>query len=125
MTTRPRPRFSHRILTAVLTLLSGRNRRKAPKPEALAAEFDQQLLDAADAAISLARRALYDVVWPQLPPRERLHAFGEVTVENVTELMHLHYGIAAIPPERAAAALRARYEARSGRMDLTTDAYPR
>ncbi|MCX4784139.1 hypothetical protein [Streptomyces sp. NBC_01264] len=118
MATASRP---HLLRSALALLLS--RRRATSAQAALAAQFDQQLLDAADAAVSVARRTLYDTVWPQLPPRERLSAFGVVSVEDVTDLMYRRHGIVAIPPERAAAALRARYEARSGRIDLHTDAY--
>lgn len=118
MVTASRPR----LLRSALALLPSR-RRAASAQAALGAQFDRQLLGAADAAISVARRALYDVTWPQLPPRERLSAFGVVSVEDVTDLMHLLHGVVAIPPGRAAAALRARYEARSGNIDLRTDAY--
>ncbi|MER0477062.1 hypothetical protein ABR737_01585 [Streptomyces sp. Edi2] len=110
-----------RALAAPLAARVSRHRRDAE----LTARFDQQLRTAADAAISLARRALYDVTWRRLMPQERLTARGEVTVEDVTDAMQLLYGIVAIPPEKTAAALRAAYEAREGHVDLTTDAYDR
>lgn len=117
---------ARRLLAALLAaLLSGRA-GKRPGPGAgtpVTAEFDAQLLSAADAAVSLARRALYDVTWHRLPPSERLAARGEVTVEDVAEIMQLAHGVAFIPPERIAAALRYAFEERSGYIDLTTDAY--
>jgi hypothetical protein len=89
----------------------------------LTARFYQRLLAAADAAISLARRELYDVTWHRLSPAERLAARGEVTIDDVATIMQLLYGITVTPREIIAAALRTAYEARSGRIDLTTDAY--
>ncbi|WP_432139948.1 hypothetical protein [Streptomyces sp. bgisy154] len=122
-----RPGPVRRALAALLSLLPGHPRR-GPGQEAgtpHVAEFDAQLLAAADAAVSLARRALYDVAWPGLPPGERLAARGEVTVEDVAEIMYLAHGVAFIPPARVAAALRCAFEARAGYVDLTTDAYGR
>jgi hypothetical protein len=89
----------------------------------LTARFEEQLSTAADAAISLARRDLYHVIWRPLSPAERLAARGEVTIGDVATIMQLRYGIIVVPREPIAAALRTAYEARSGRIDLKTDAY--
>ena len=120
-----RPGLLRRALTGLLWLLPGHPGRGLGKGAGTprVAEFDAQLLAAADAVVSLARRALYDVTWPGLPPGERLAARGEVTVEDVAEIMHLAHGLAFIPPARVAAALRCAFEARAGYVDLTTDAY--
>ncbi|MGW1379560.1 hypothetical protein ACWD6P_35570 [Streptomyces sp. NPDC002446] len=88
-----------------------RERRRAATLKRLAAHFDAQLGAAADIAISRARRTA--------SPTER----GSVLVEDVSGAAHEHFGLAAIPPEKAAAALRARYELRAGAFDLDTDAY--
>jgi hypothetical protein len=90
----------------------------------LTARFYQRLLAAADAAISLARRELYDVTWHRHSPAERLAARGEVTIDDVATIMQFLY-ITVTPREIIAAALRTAYKARSGRIDLTTDSYTR
>ncbi|MFI9824587.1 hypothetical protein ACIHFC_29660 [Streptomyces sp. NPDC052013] len=46
-----------------------------------------------------------------------------VDVQDVLDAAHEHFGLVAVPPERAAAILRARFELRSGGIDLDTDAY--
>lgn len=88
-----------------------RERRRVAALARLSAHFDAQLRSAADMAISHARRTA--------APTER----GSVTVADVSGTAYEHFGLAAIPPERAAAALRARYELRTGAFDLDTDVY--
>ena len=122
-TTAHRPGRARGVLAALRALLPGGAGRRPGTP--VTSQFDEQLLSAADAAVSLARRTLYDVTWPSLPPRERLDARGEVTVDHVADIMQMVHGIMVIPPERIAEALRTAYEARAGRIDLTTDAYDR
>lgn len=99
-------------------------RRHAAAYARLAAHFDAQLVAAADIAISRARRSLTDRA-PALPLSLRPLDRERVDVADVLDVVHEHFGIAAVPPERAAAALRARYELRAGTMDLDTDAYER
>ncbi|WP_329020368.1 hypothetical protein [Streptomyces sp. NBC_01601] len=118
-----RPSRARSALAALRLLLAARAGRHPGVT--LAAQFDAQLLAAADAAVSLARRTLYDVTWYGIAPRERLAARGEVTVEDVAEIMRTAHGILFIPPERIARALRTAYEARAGYIDLRTDAYDR
>ncbi|MDX2973816.1 hypothetical protein PWY87_35775 [Kribbella solani] len=99
-----------------------RERRAAAALARLAAHFDAQLLAAADIAITRARRTL-SARMPTLPLQDRLNDRERVDVDDVIGVAHEHFGLAAIPQERAAAALRARYEHRTGSMDLDTDAY--
>lgn len=87
----------------------GRKRKTPAAP--VAAHFEAQLREAADMAITRARRAA--------PTGER----WRVDVDDVLAAAHDHFGLAAIPPEKAGAALRARYELRAGPVDLDTDAY--
>lgn len=88
-----------------------RERRRTAALARLSAHFDAQLGRAADIAISRARRAA--------APTER----GSVLVEDVSWAAYEHFGLVAIPPEKAAAALRSRFELRTGAFDLDTDAY--
>jgi hypothetical protein len=44
-------------------------------------------------------------------------------VADVQEAAHEHFGLVAVPADKAAVILRARYEMRTGHMDLDTDAY--
>jgi hypothetical protein len=120
-----RRRLRTRALTALRALSPARRQggQYTCATNHLTARFEQQLSTAADAAISLARRDLYDVTWRPLSPAERLAARGEVTIDDVATIMQLRYGIIVVPREPIAAALRTAYEARSGRIDLTTDAY--
>ncbi|MEV7126945.1 hypothetical protein [Streptomyces sp. NPDC093260] len=78
-----------------------------------------QLGVAADIAITARRRALAD----GQPGRTGRAARGRVTVDDVLEYARQHFGLVAVPREKAAAVLRARYELRGGRRDLDTDAY--
>ncbi|GAA5073057.1 hypothetical protein [Streptomyces similanensis] len=82
-----------------------------------------QLGVAADIAITARRRALADQPPAAEPGRGRRPARGRVTVDDVLEYARQHFGLAAVPREKAAAVLRARYELRGGRRDLDTDAY--
>ncbi|MFH9016440.1 hypothetical protein ACH4C6_34470 [Streptomyces sp. NPDC017943] len=97
-------------------------RRRAAALAALAAHFDAQLATAADIAITRARRELM-ATWPALRPADQLTARGSVTVADVQEAAWEHFGLAAVPPDRAAYVLRNRYEWRTGSLDLDTDAY--
>ncbi|MFD3622583.1 hypothetical protein ACFWWT_47140 [Streptomyces sp. NPDC058676] len=99
-----------------------RERRAAAALARLAAHFDAQLLAAADIAITRARRTL-SARMLTLPLQDRLNDRERVDVDDVLAVAHEHFGLVAIPPERAAAALRARYDHRTGAMDLDTDAY--
>jgi len=99
-----------------------RARRAAQATARLRAEHDAQLRAAADLVISRARRALTDRM-PSLPLAERLTDREWVTVADVQGEAAAFFGLVAVDPGRAAAALRARYELRSGGMDLLTDAY--
>ncbi|MFD7186281.1 hypothetical protein ACFV90_40760 [Streptomyces sp. NPDC059904] len=97
-------------------------RRQAAALARLSAHFDAQLLTATDIAITAARRELM-ATWPTTPLADRLTVRGSVTVADVQETAWEHFGLAAVPPDRAATTLRARYEVRTGAMDLDTDAY--
>ncbi|MFJ8677706.1 hypothetical protein [Streptomyces sp. NPDC093589] len=97
-------------------------RRQAEALARLSAHFDAQLLTATDIAITAARRDL-KTTWPLVPLADRLTVRGSVTVADVQEAAYEHFGLAAVPPNKAAAFLRARYEMRTGAMDLDTDAY--
>ncbi|MFI2645444.1 hypothetical protein [Streptomyces sp. NPDC018610] len=82
-----------------------------------------QLGVAADIAITARRRALAGAQnTPRSGPGER-EPRGRVTVDDVLEYARQHFGLLAVPREKAAAVLRARYELRGGRRDLDTDAY--
>ncbi|WP_097922967.1 hypothetical protein [Streptomyces sp. wa1063] len=97
-------------------------RRRTQALARLAAHFDAQLAAATDIAITRARRELM-ATWPTIPLADRLTVRGSVTVADVQEAAWEHFGLAAVPPDRAAAILRNRYEWRTGAMDLDTDAY--
>ncbi|MGW4311026.1 hypothetical protein [Streptomyces californicus] len=97
-------------------------RRRAAALARLSAHFDAQLATAVDIAITRARRELM-ATWPALPPADRLTARGSVDVVDVQAVAWEHFGLAAVPADKAAAVLRARYELRTGAMDLDTDAY--
>jgi hypothetical protein len=99
-----------------------RERRRVAALARLAAHFDAQLAAAADIAITRARRELNRRM-PTLSLREGAYDRERVDVDDVLAVAHEHFGLAAVPPERAAAALRARYEHRTGGLDLDTDAY--
>ncbi|MCX4707160.1 hypothetical protein [Streptomyces sp. NBC_01373] len=86
------------------------------------AHFDAQLRKAADIAITRARRMLSERM-PTLPLQEQGYDRERVDVDDVIGVAHEHFGLVAIPQERAAAILRARYELRTGALDLDTDAY--
>ncbi|MER7659798.1 hypothetical protein [Streptomyces albidoflavus] len=97
-------------------------RRRAAALARLSAHFDAQLAAATDIAITRARRELM-ATWPVLPPADRLTARGSVSVADVQAVAWEHFGLGAVPPDRAAAVLRNRYEWRTGTLDLDTDAY--
>lgn len=97
-------------------------RRRTAALARLAAHFDAQLRESADIAITRARRTLSSRM-PTLPLEDQATDRERVDVDDVLAVAYEHFGLAAIPPERAAAALRARYEHRTGAMDLDTDAY--
>ncbi|MFJ6564750.1 hypothetical protein ACIQMV_33855 [Streptomyces sp. NPDC091412] len=88
-----------------------RARRAAATAAQLSAHFDAQMQAAADSAITAARRELSRRM-PTLPlqhmDRER------VDVRNVLDVAHEHFGLVAVPPERVAAILRARYALQAG-----------
>ncbi|MEJ8662285.1 hypothetical protein [Streptomyces sp. MS1.AVA.4] len=86
------------------------------------AHLDAQLRESADMAITAARRALSRRV-PELSLEARVCDRERVDVQDVLDTAHEHFGLTDLPRERVAAVLRARYELRTGPMDLDTDAY--
>jgi hypothetical protein len=99
-----------------------RRRRERLATERQAAHFDAQLRESADIAITAARRALIRRM-PTLSLQERVQDRERVDVQDVLDTGWEHFGLTDVPRERAAAILRARYELRTGSMDLATDAY--
>ncbi|WP_370271253.1 hypothetical protein [Streptomyces sp. V4I8] len=99
-----------------------RRRRERRAVERGAAHLDAQLRESADIAISAARRALSRRM-PELSLEDQVRDRERVDVQDVLDTAHEHFGLTAVDRERAAAFLRARYELRTGAMDLITDAY--
>ncbi|MFF9128437.1 hypothetical protein ACF09J_35225 [Streptomyces sp. NPDC014889] len=99
-----------------------RRRRDRRATERATAHLDAQLRESADIAISAARRRLTRRM-PTLPLHLEHQDREAVDVQDVLDAAREHFGLTDVEPERAAAWLRARYELRTGSMDLITDAY--
>ncbi|MFJ1967747.1 hypothetical protein ACIO93_03665 [Streptomyces sp. NPDC087903] len=82
-----------------------------------------QLGVAADIAVTARRRALADLLRSDPGTGGERVLRGRVDVDDVLEYARQHFGLTAVPRERAASALRTRYELRGGHRDLDTDAY--
>ncbi|MGW4623485.1 hypothetical protein [Streptomyces sp. NPDC004592] len=87
-----------------------------------AAHVQAQLRESTDIAITAARRKLSGRM-PLLPLQEQAQDRERVDVAHVLALAYEYFGLTGIPRKQAAEVLRARYELRSGAMDLDTDAY--
>ncbi|MFJ2008452.1 hypothetical protein [Streptomyces chartreusis] len=99
-----------------------RRRRERQAAERGAAHLDAQLRASADIAITSARRALRHRM-PELSLKELARDRERVDVQHVLDVAHEHFGLTDVDRERAAVFLRARYECRTGALDLITDAY--
>jgi hypothetical protein len=99
-----------------------RRRRGRQAADRGAAHLDAQLRESVDIAITVARRALSRRM-PDLSLEDRSRDRERVDVQDVLDVAHEHFGLTDVDRERAAAFLRARYELRTGAMDLDTDAY--
>lgn len=98
-----------------------RRRREARLAGERAEQAERVITEAADIAISRARRTLMDRM-PTLPLQDRLGDRERVDVAHVLEITRARFGMDVTAAE-AASALRSRLELRMGEMDLLTDAY--
>jgi hypothetical protein len=87
-----------------------------------ATPIDSQLRESADIAITSARRKLARRT-PLLPVHDWQAGRARVDVRDVLDAAQEHFGLTDVDHARAAAVLRARYELRTGALDLDTDAY--
>lgn len=99
-----------------------RRRRERQAAARGAAHLDAQLRASADIAITAARRALRHRM-PTLSLKELARDRERVNVQDVLDVAHEHFGLTDVDRERVAAFLRARFECRTGALDLITDAY--
>ncbi|MFF0794180.1 hypothetical protein [Streptomyces spiralis] len=104
----------------IRTLIRRRRERRAA--EQAAAHLDAQLRESADIAISAARRQLRRRM-PELSLEDQVCDRERVDVQDILDVAHEHFGLTDVDREQAAAILRARYELRTGALDLITDAY--
>lgn len=99
-----------------------RRRRERQAAARGAAHLDAQLRESADIAITAARRSLRHRM-PELSLKDLARDRERVDVQDMLDTAHEHFGLTAVDRERAAAILRARFETRTGALDLITDAY--
>ncbi|WP_406257504.1 hypothetical protein [Streptomyces chartreusis] len=99
-----------------------RRLRQRPAGGQRTTHTDSQLRESADIAITSARRTLARRM-PLIPAHDWNEGRARVDVQDVLDTAREHFGLTDVDRARAAAVLRARYELRTGPLDLDTDAY--